>query len=252
MENRKDNQIKSDLNVCLLMLCILLFATCKKPDDDPNTLPIIQLQAFANQQTLTANSSIVLSSQDTLQVRKFKLYLSNISFENTNTGKSAKAFSSYHLFSLTEPETGVIQPKNIPEDTYNQLTFYIGVDSVANSKADRIGDLEPSSDMSWGWTLGYKFLSLEGKYKDKGVEKGFVYHIGENKAFRKISLSLTKSFPQGFNPKNKIPIVLHMDLDKLFNNSKTLKIRENPAIESFVAGGNIFAENYAREFIYLP
>ena len=199
--------IKSLFTPLAIAFLLALSVSCTKPDDEvddpiyPSPIPTvpdslagefkvsfnhtIDGQAFAlNTATLQYSNSL----NQPYKITKLMYYISNVKLINTQTGKTFAEPNSYHLIDLEANKTK-FSFTGIPVKTYDKVEFSIGVDSVANSRIDQLGDLDPNHDMSWGWNTGYKFFSMAGYTSNN---KGLVYHLGRNPNYK------TLSFP--FNP----------------------------------------------------
>jgi hypothetical protein len=68
---------------------------------------------------------------------------------------------------------------DVPEGVYDQLSFTLGVDSIANTSGANGGDLDPIKGMYWAWNSGYIMAKLEGRSKAcKTLHHAYEYHIG--------------------------------------------------------------------------
>ena len=177
---------------------------------------------------------------DTFKINSLKYYISNVSLKNAITGKTYTEENSYHLIDLNNNKTSFTL-NNIPKDVYDEITFSIGVDAVANKKTDQVGDLDPNNEMAWDWNTGYKFLVATGKYFDKGAEKGLVFHVGSDANYKTVTLK----FPKGL----KLPsvkqqnMVLAANVNQLFENPNLIDFNQ---INAVMGGANAakLAENY--------
>lgn len=86
----------------------------------------------------------------------------------------------------------------VPLGTYRAVTFSIGVDNARNYTGDQAGVrgaecgvLSPKYGMLWSWRTGYKFLTLDGKYRPAtGPDAAVEYHLGSDALFPKMTLAL--------------------------------------------------------------
>lgn len=225
---------------------ILSFTSCSE-EEIPATMEVtIQMEHYLDDQLLALNSqSFTLPSGEDFTPKKFKYYISNVQLTNTITGENYIEADSYHL--INEEGNKSIELGMIPSSNYDQLTFSIGVDEVANGKTDQTGDLDPNSDMAWNWNTGYKFLVLEGEFtnSNSGDRQGLVMHIGTNANYRTISQNLS-----GIKAGKNSTITLSTNLDELFTDPNTLLVSELESTTIMFGDlANQVAENYSEGFI---
>jgi hypothetical protein len=231
-----------------LFSSLLIFSSCKE-DEVPATMAMdISMEHIINGQTLELNGkSFTLPSGESFTPKKFKYYISNVQLTNSKTGEVFVESDSYHL--ISEDGNKSIDLGMIPSSNYDQLTFSIGVDEVANGKTDQTGDLDPNSDMAWNWNTGYKFLILEGEFTNSktGERQGLIMHIGTNANYKTITQTLS-----GVSAGKTTSVSLTTSLDELFLDPNTLKVSE---LESttimFGEMADKVAENYSEGFITL-
>lgn len=84
---------------------------------------------------------------------------------------------TYHLLDASNPSSLSL---NLPDSlTFNQLRFWVGVDSATNAQGVQGGALDPMQGMYWTWQSGYINFKLEGKSaycSSRGQE--FQFHVG--------------------------------------------------------------------------
>lgn len=142
-----------------------------------------------NTVSLPSASYVKLTGKDSIRVDECKFYISNLSFLN----KSKVVYTekeSYHLIDITDPKSlqiACITPQHL---VYDQLSFYLGIDSVTNVSGVMEGDLDPTRGMYWTWQSGYINLKLEGKSSlCSNPRKEFQIHLG---GYQKPFLALQK------------------------------------------------------------
>ena len=149
---------------------------------------------------------------DTLVFSKFKYYISNIKL--ISALDTSIVPESYHLISSSEtsPST-VINLRDIPSGTYSEITYSIGIDSIANLDETIIeGDLDPSSDMSWNWQVGYKFFNMEGIYSsDTSTSNPFLFHIGQSSNIRTTTIQLPQELVVTNNSTSMVHIMANIN-----------------------------------------
>ena len=229
-----------------LFSSLVLFSSCKD-EEIPATMAMdITMEHVLDGQTLELNGkSFTLPSGEDFTPKKFKYFISNVVLTNTQTGEMYEEIDSYHL--ISEDGNKSIDLGMIPSANYNQLTFSIGVDEVANGKTDQTGDLDPNSDMAWNWNTGYKFLVLEGEFTNSTTteRQGLIMHIGTNPNFQTITQPLT-----GVRAGKATSLILTAELDELFKDPNTLQLSdlESTTIMFGEMAAKV-AENYSEGFI---
>lgn len=192
----------------------------------------------------------VTANSDTIQIKAFKYYISNLMFVNTLTGDFYKVPNSYYLFGYEngtslKPDGAVIT--GVPNGTYTHLTFGIGVDNAANLSTAKQGDLDPNSGMAWNWITGYKFLVIEGNYLYNLVStSGIVFHIGRNENYKTQTFALPAQIKIENN--SNITINLKSNASKAFSGLFTIARSGVNSVPGTVMGGlnaTSIAGNYA-------
>lgn len=235
-------------NISYLFLAVLFaFASCDKEDETPAQMSVeITFENTLNGNPLELNQeNFTLPSGEPFMVKKFKYYISNVVLTDTESATQYIENDSYHL--LGQDFNSVIDLGMIPSANYDQITFSIGVDEVANSRTDQTGDLDPNNDMAWNWNSGYKFVVLEGEFTHQSTQKrtGLIFHIGTNSNYATVTLSLS-----GVMAGKASSIALETAIDELFSNPNILA--PSNMASTTVMGGPVadqIGQNYAEGFI---
>ncbi|MEM6261177.1 MAG: MbnP family protein [Bacteroidota bacterium] len=115
---------------------------------------------------------------DTTQITALKFYLSNFQFIANEPPKGLSP-SNYHLINLEESQSLVINLPTTKNQSYDTLTFNVGIDSLTHVSGAMGGDLDPINGMYWTWQSGYINFKLEGTSPVcQSRENEFIYHIG--------------------------------------------------------------------------
>lgn len=230
----------------LLIAFVLVFSACSEEEIPAQMSVEISFENTLNGKPLQLNSeTFTLPSGEPFQAKKLKYYISNVVLTDTKSGEIYTVPNSYHL--MGQDFNSSIDLGMIPSSNYDQITFSIGVDAVANAKTDQTGDLDPNNDMAWNWNSGYKFVVLEGEFTHKvtGERTGLVLHIGRNQNYKTVSQSLA-----GVRAGKATQIQLTTVVDELFLSPNTLNASELPS--TTIMGGALadqIGENYAEGFI---
>jgi hypothetical protein len=163
-----------------------------------------------NNEKLELNKDYTTLHNDTITIQTLKYYISSIQFLKNNKLAWAEK-KSYHLIDEDNQQTKKIILAKMPAKLdFDEMQFYIGIDSATNYAGVQSGDLDPTKGMYWTWQNGYINFKLEGSSKlCKTRNKAFQFHIGgyEN-GFATVQKIKSK------NAKD-IPIEINMDIEKL-------------------------------------
>jgi hypothetical protein len=143
-------------------------------------------------EVLQLNKSYLSSKRDTIELKTFKFYISDIKFDYSDKTADAKP-NDYFLIDIENPKSLHIPICKKNNKVISSLSFSIGVDSTASVSGALSGDLDPAKGMYWAWQSGYINMKIEGKSSSCKTRKNeFRFHIGgylkPNYAIRKIEL----------------------------------------------------------------
>jgi hypothetical protein len=180
-------------------------------------------------------------------LRLWRTYISEVRLVKSDNETYAVP-DSYHLIEPNQENTFSLNLNNIPSGNYKYIRFYIGVEGEENLSGQVVGDLDPSNNMAWNWTTGYKFVRMDGEFEDKsGNRRGVVVHIGTE-----INLKAQVfEFQESINisgPNNKI--VFELDILEAFKNPHSIDFEELSDFQ-FNNEADLIGENYAEGFIKL-
>lgn len=180
-------------------------------------------------------------------LRLWRTYVSEIKLINSDD-EIISIPESYHLI---EPKNGnrfSLNLNQIPTGNYKAINFYIGIAGEENLSGEIIGDLDPSNNMAWNWTTGYKFIRMDGEFQDAaGNRRGVVVHIGKEinlKAQEFVFSQLKKISGQS----NKL--TFELDLLEAFQNPHTIDFEVLSDFQ-FNDEADLIGENYADGFVKL-
>lgn len=181
-------------------------------------------------------------------IENFKLYVSNIMFIDSSRNKFHKEKNSYHLVRFdAQKNTFEFTINSIPIDTFDEIKFSIGIDSVKNKSIDHIGDLDPNGQMAWNWNVGYKFLVLEGNYftNEGSIVKPLVFHIGFSENYQPLSYDVAKS-----NLLRSDTIHFNIDIESMFTSPNIINFDSLSSITFNRKKAKLVAANF-KEMIRL-
>ena len=125
----------------------------------------------------------------TILIRDFRFFLSNIELLGNGTRHILPA--SYTVLRYDETtHQHVVTLKHIPNLNFDRIRLGIGVDPATNKSLKSLGDLNPNGRMAWSWSVGYKFVLLEGLLKTTAGDTPLVYHIGFDENYTVVELPL--------------------------------------------------------------
>ncbi len=183
-------------------------------------------------------------------VTNFKYYISNIELEYQNSKKSFVVQGSY-LIRQDEENTWTVELDEIPADSYRNISFMIGVDSLHNCSGAQSGALDPVNGMFWTWNTGYIFMKFEGKSPaSKSPGRIFEYHIGGYKEPTNFIRSTTLSFEKEamtMIAAKTTQLYIKTDASKILKGSNTIDFSKMSSVTDFHYADKI-ADNYVNMF----
>ncbi|WP_309641573.1 MbnP family protein [Flavobacterium sp.] len=146
--------------------------------------------------SIVANQQYISKQKDTLQIDTFRFYVSDIQILYADN--SILKTNESHLVDLELPNSQKVPIGLYTKKEIKQITFAIGVDSLANVSGALAGDLDPAKGMYWAWQSGYINMKMEGKSSSCKTRKNqFQFHIGgylkPNNALRTFTLNQPKN-----------------------------------------------------------
>ncbi len=187
------------------------------------------------------DSSYITPAGDTVIIDMCKMYLTN--FKLLHQHKEVyKENYSYHFINPLKHRDSIVL-RNI-KDNFDELEFYIGVDSLTNTMGVLTGDLDPVFAMYWAWNSGYINAKIEGtSSKCNTPQNRFEYHIGgylaPYQSVQKVSVPLT-----GKEIHNNV-LDLNADLSTWFTD---IQLSAEPSITVPSAKAVKMAQHYASMF----
>ncbi|SFB70914.1 hypothetical protein SAMN05421780_10128 [Flexibacter flexilis DSM 6793] len=190
---------KNFLSVAILLLMSTFIASCNDSScDDCNEATTVKAKiVFSNTvgtQALTlktANYNDTLG--ETFSVSTLKYYVGEAQFTRTDGTVWKQAAGSYALIDASEQTSLTWPVQGLPDGTYKNLSFLVGVDSVYNVSGAQLGALDPLNEMFWDWNTGYVFFKLEGNTPDTTAR--YTLHVGgfrgQYNTIRRVNLDLS-------------------------------------------------------------
>jgi hypothetical protein len=233
-----------------LLFLPLLFSDCRPEDKESDFVTLLfRINHKAGNKALVKDQyNFQNSFGQVYSVQSLDYYLSNVKLRNPGLNLEFAEVASYHLVNaLSNPGNTEIIIRNVPKKKFTELEFSIGVDSVANSKTDQIGDLDPANGgMVWNWTTGYKFFAMTGRWQDGSSQKPLVFHIGENPTYKTLVFKFNDLLGTSFDIQKSGAVNLEFDLNEAFQSPDSIDFRSTFDVHSLNTGARKIADNYAQ------
>lgn len=233
------------------LLAVSLFSCGKKDDPAPAGNGSVKIEVFNN----VGSSELNLNNQwyvnqhgDSFKVSKFNYYISNIKLNGTNTYTESE---SYHLVQQSEAASRSINFSDVPQGSYNSITFTIGVDSIRNISGAQTGALDPANGMFWTWNTGYIMLKFEGTSpKSTQPNNDLIFHAGGFSGANSVVRTVTVNFPSAITVASSGTNHIHLvaDVLALFKSPNIVDFTAESLMNTPGENAKKFADNYANMF----
>ena len=232
--------VKKLWSVTIVAVLVLVGGYYVHEKNQPGSL-VLRFRAFVEDAPLILNQIRYGNpgGDGEFKVRDFRFFLSNIRLVSGSEEYSVP--ESYHLVRF-DGETKIYQLAldNIPRRPYTEIQFGIGVDKIANSSIESVGDLDPNSRMAWSWDVGYKFILLEGGLLLNDELSPLVYHVGFDENYKPIAVGLEEPL---FGQRSQ-SLTFKVDIMKLFKGTDTIDMSALPSVKFDRADARLIAGNY--------
>ena len=137
------------------------------------------------------------SAHDEVQISTFRCYLSGLTLRFAD-GTLYRDPAVAHLIEADDSASWVVALPAAPAGSVTELTFVLGVDSVANVAGALGGALDPARGMYWAWQSGYINAKVEGTSPSRpaSARRAFAFHLGGYRApyatLRAVALPLAR------------------------------------------------------------
>ena len=214
----------------LLVLLILVFivSNCKDEPED-NSVGSLNFQTslyLSDGSTYSIGDTLRMNTGYDFNLKKFKLYLSDITLISGNTETKIQ---DVFLADVGDPSTGSFS-QQIPAGDYSQLRLGFGLNAEQNDRRPEDFDREhPQSSfnqMYWSM-LKYRFAIMEGRSDATGQLNGDTsdilnaYHPGTDSLYRIVSYPLNLQVEEG-DTEN---IDLQIFVDQIFSAGEGIDMR---------------------------
>jgi len=159
----------------LLLLLFSNFLFAQTAEQDKVSLYFIPT---FQEQHLKLAEDVAYQVTNVPSIETFRAYISGVRL--LYEGKEVWAEeNSYHLLDASEAESMRIDLIIAKSIRFDQVDFFVGIDSLTNVSGVMGGDLDPIKGMYWAWNTGYINFKLEGKCASvPSPRKTFEFHIG--------------------------------------------------------------------------
>ncbi len=236
----KNMRIRFQIKNIYFIIVIIFLSSCTSEKNVS-----INFDVYVNGEELEYGKNYASPNEDgTFTITDFKLYISNLQFiSNKNPETNFLEKDSYHLLKFHSSNSYSFSLENISLESYDKIRISVGIDEEANLSIKNPGDLDPTNQMAWNWTSGYKFLLVEGLYSPENSENEIpiVFHIGFSEN--------TKDLEFDISNKDKIQFII--EINELFKNPNNVDFNKLPKVLFNKEHSALIASNYAESFIKL-
>jgi hypothetical protein len=210
----------------LLITFLLIFTSCKKDNDDPETATIqIDMFHHVNNDLLKFNELIYENEfGNQYSVSRLQYFVSDFELVHED-GRTFKIDTAFYVDGLV-PETQSLETNlQIPYGSYSTIRFTFGLNAARNINGAYPNP--PENNMEWPIPLGggYHYMKLEGKVAAGEVQNNFQAHTGPTNGNQNfIEVSLDGSFFLVDSPQELL--IIGMDINNWWKNPNLLDLNE--------------------------
>ena len=226
----------------ILLSATFFFFSCKKKTDTPNTTPIpstgtvsVNISNEVDGVVITNGSlNYTNSAGNKYSVTLLEYYISNVVL--TKNDGTTISLGNYNLMNALDASRLKFSLSNVPNGTYTNMQFIVGVDFEHNHTGLQTGDLDPMYNMIWTWNTGYMFFKHEGLYKDSvGATQALIFHYGTDKALPIINLPINLTVNG-----NSKSVFLKFNLNNLYKSPNKIDFNQYNNQQSVNASDSIW------------
>ncbi len=229
----------------LLPFLLLVFLLSCKDDEEQTASLELEFTHQAGTEPFNYEQLYTTEAGNSFSLKLWRTYISKIVL-TAKDGSVYEVPESYHLIEPLNDSKFNLILSDIPSAEYTDISFYIGVANEANYSEEIVGDLDPSNNMAWNWTTGYKFIRMDGEFTDaSGSRRGVIVHIGTEANLKFQEFTLTESLILG---SESAKIAFTVDLLEAFKNPNTIDFEVENDFQ-FNNEADLIGENYAEGYI---
>ena len=225
--------------VAVLVAAVLAFSFSMRAQPKPLTLTFL---AEADGEPVVFDEFAYTNpgGNERIRLRDFRVYISNIVLFDGDVQHVVN--DSYHLlrFDRRTPEFSVVLP-DVPLRRISKISMSIGIDEAANGSIETRGDLDPNNRMAWNWSIGYKFVLLEGAIELDSSVAPLVYHVGFNENRRDIVFSASNRIEWAEDE----PLKFKVDPLQLFSGAEAINLANLQTVKMDRSDAALLSANYA-------
>jgi len=234
------------INKLLLVFLPFLFFACQEDKEKTSTLELEFIHKVGNED-FEYNTIYQNEAGNEFSLRLWRTYISDVQLIKSD-GEVYSIPESYHLIEPVQNSRFSLDLDEIPSGNYQSIQFYIGIAGEENLSGEIVGDLDPSNNMAWNWTTGYKFIRMDGEFEDlSGNRRGVIVHIGTEANLKSQVFEFTEEMNMT-GQSNKLSFELN--LLEAFQNPHVIDFEAQSDFQ-FNEEANLIGENYSEGFIKL-
>lgn len=207
----------------LLILLLFSFAQCNKKTGNNEETPLVKISYNVDGAPLLFDTLLYHTEAGySYQIEKLEYILSGLKVKDSKGTMIDFSDSIFYVNAAHAASNEIML--DLPEGTYTDIYFYIGLDSARNI-SNSLDGLE-FENMAWPDMMGggYHFMKLEGKFLNAGNKSGYAIHLGKNISLVEYHLARPFTVAAEMNT----PLKLNMNINEWF---------KNPDIYDFVTDG---------------
>jgi len=186
----------------------------------------VVFSATANNKSFNLNDSFELNTEGfNYTFSLFKFYISQ--FRLIKDDNSELLLKDIDMIDFRTDAPHLSFKVNVPEGTYKEVKFGIGVDSITNAKDPASFPLTSPLSLAkgtyWGMAAQYRFFLMEGRLDTTMTDTAYIpfaVHTGTNTLYREKVFTKTLVFTKGDSKK----ITVDIDIDVLLS---TINFKQN-------------------------
>lgn len=221
----------------LLVLSISIFS-CSSDDTaeviSGNGDLIVHFDNSVNGDDLILGSSYTNSNGETLKINRFNYIVSNFVLIKEDNSEVVYPKNQSYFVINEGANLQDVNLANIPAGNYKGIKFGVGVDQArfiaGQAEQQDFWDFAMSNNMTWSWSVGYKFINFEGTFTSPLVdgEREFKVHMGSHGTNLDNYREVTVMFPSIARVRtNETPTVHFVaDANKILDGATKLKLSE--------------------------
>jgi hypothetical protein len=214
------------------------FTACSNDEETVSGTGTVALEfdnSFRGDDLILETQANTTASNEVLKITMVKYIISNVVLtkEDGTTFTYPKS-ESYFIVDEANPDSHVIDLKNVPAANYIKVAFGIGVDKAqwdqgATGQGDFLAKAQ-AAEMMWSWSAGYKFIAFEGTFTAAAVTNPlpFKVHTGQTGTdynYATVTLDLKTKALVRSTIEPQIHIIT--DLSKVLNSINVIKLSDN-------------------------